>query len=94
MKILLIRFSALGDTGLGHLAEAVGLAALILFGPTVPAFGFAPRGANSRALERPLFCRPCSLHGRKPCRYGHLDCLGGIAVADVLDALLGMGALV
>jgi len=76
-----------GDSGLGHLAEALGLPVLTLFGPTVPAFGFPPRGPDSRVLERDLPCRPCSLHGSKPCRYGHGDCLGGIRPEHVLGAL-------
>ncbi len=80
-----------GDSGLGHLAEALGLPVLTIFGPTVPAFGFPPRGTMSRVLERDLSCRPCSLHGRKPCRYGHGDCLGGIGTKTVLESLDDMG---
>ena len=82
-----------GDTGLGHLAEAVGVPALILFGPTVPAFGFAPSSESSRLLERSMHCRPCSLHGSLPCRYGHRDCLARIAPEEVLAALVDMGAV-
>jgi ADP-heptose:LPS heptosyltransferase len=81
-----------GDTGLGHLAEAVGVPVLALFGPTVPAFGFAPWRPESRVLERPLACRPCSLHGEKPCRYGHRDCLAGLSPEEVLAALSALGA--
>ncbi len=80
-----------GDSGLGHLAEALGLPVLTLFGPTVPAFGFPPRGPRSRVLELDLSCRPCSLHGRKLCRHGHGDCLDNIRVPDVLTALGEMG---
>lgn len=82
-----------GDSGLVHLAETVGLPVLALFGPTVPAFGFAPRLAASQRLERPLACRPCSLHGQKPCRFGHGNCLAEIGVESVLAALAEMGAL-
>ncbi|MBN2171446.1 MAG: glycosyltransferase family 9 protein [Candidatus Krumholzibacteriota bacterium] len=82
-----------GDSGLGHLAEAAGTPVLALFGPTVPAFGFAPRLPASRVLERPLACRPCSLHGEKPCRLGTRACLAGIDADAALDALAAMGAL-
>lgn len=82
-----------GDSGLGHLAEATGTPALVLFGPTVPAFGFAPRLPASRVLERPLPCRPCSLHGEKPCRLGTRACLTDIGADEVLATLAAMGAL-
>ena len=82
-----------GDSGLAHLAEAVGVPVLTLFGPTVPAFGFGPRLADSRVLERPLACRPCALHGEKPCRYGHADCLRAIDAPRVLAELERMGVL-
>jgi len=39
-----------GDTGLAHLAEAVGRPTRVLFGPTVEAFGFAPRRPDSLIL--------------------------------------------
>lgn len=81
------------DSGLVHLAEAVATPVLDLFGPTVPAFGFAPRLAASRVLERPLGCRPCSLHGAQPCRFGHGNCLHEIGADAVFAALNAMGVL-
>ncbi len=82
-----------GDTGLGHLAEALEIPTLILFGPTVPAFGFAPRRPESRIIQRSLACRPCSLHGSAPCRFGHLDCLSGIPIGNVLGELRAMDVI-
>ena len=82
-----------GDSGLGHLAEALGLPVLTLFGPTVPGFGFAPRNPGSRILERAMGCRPCSLHGRKPCRFGHGDCLARIGPELVIEQLAAMELL-
>jgi D-glycero-D-manno-heptose 1,7-bisphosphate phosphatase len=29
--------------------------------------GFSPRGLDDRVIEVDEYCRPCSLHGRKPC---------------------------
>ncbi len=52
------------DTGLAHLAEAVGAPARMLFGPTHPEMGFGPWGAQSRSIQTPLSCRPCSRNGR------------------------------
>lgn len=89
---LLSRSTALvsGDTGVMHMATAVGTPVVALFGPTVEAFGFFPYRARARVLERDLPCRPCSRMGGPACPLGHHDCLRGIlpdAVLAALDAL-------
>ncbi len=53
-----------GDTGLAHLAEAMGIPAVILFGPTVPDLGFGPWRPESHSLGISLWCRPCGKDGR------------------------------
>ncbi|GAB4265082.1 MAG: glycosyltransferase family 9 protein [Deferrisomatales bacterium] len=73
-----------------HLAEAVGTPAVALFGPTVGGFGFSPLDPASVVLERDLPCRPCSLHGEKPCRRGDQGCLAAISAAEVRQALAGL----
>lgn len=55
------------DSGLAHLSSAVGTPTLAVFGPTHPVLGFAPRGLFDRVVEVDEPCRPCSLHGKKPC---------------------------
>ncbi|MGH8016468.1 MAG: HAD-IIIA family hydrolase, partial [Candidatus Zixiibacteriota bacterium] len=55
------------DSGIAHLSSAVGTPVISIFGPTHPALGFAPRGLFDRVIEVDEFCRPCSLHGDKPC---------------------------
>lgn len=62
------------DSSLGHIAEAVDTPVLVLFGPTVEGFGFAPRKKESRAFSSLLGCRPCSKHGKAPCRFGDKLC--------------------
>ncbi len=52
------------DTGLGHLAESVGVPAHIIFGPTAPDQGFGPWRPDSTASGAPLWCRPCGKDGR------------------------------
>lgn len=52
------------DTGLAHLAEAVGTPAGVIFGPTHPEAGFGPRLSGSAAIGVDLFCRPCGKDGR------------------------------
>jgi len=80
-----------GDTGLMHVAAAVGTPVVALFGPTVRAFGFFPSGPGHRVLERDLACRPCSVHGSARCPLGHFRCLLDITTdtvrAAVLDAI-------
>ena len=78
------------DSGLLHLAEAVGTPVLALFGPTVREFGYFPVLESSSVLERTLDCRPCSRNGKRPCHRGDLACLVDItpeAAFAALDAL-------
>ncbi len=55
------------DSGIAHLASSVGTTVIALFGPTHPSLGFAPRGLFDQVIQVPEECRPCSLHGSKPC---------------------------
>ena len=71
-----------------HLAGAVGTRVVALFGPTVPSFGFGPRGADDRVVEvSDLPCRPCSRHGPQVCPLGHHRCMTEISVEQVAKAL-------
>ncbi len=71
-----------------HLATAAGTPVIAIFGPTVPAFGFGPRGARDVVVEHPtLACRPCSAHGPQVCPLGHHHCMTELPVASVLSAV-------
>jgi lipopolysaccharide heptosyltransferase II len=71
-----------------HLATAVGTPVVALFGPTVPEFGFGPRGAEDLALGRDgLPCRPCSRHGPQTCPLGHHRCMRELSVDTVAKAV-------
>jgi heptosyltransferase-2 len=71
-----------------HLATAVGTPVVALFGPTVPGFGFGPRGPGDVTLGRDgLACRPCSKHGPETCPLGHHRCMRELAVETVAAAL-------
>lgn len=78
------------DSGLMHLAEAVGVPVTALFGPTVRTFGYFPSLERSKSIERDLPCRPCSRNGAAPCPRGTHDCLEGIPEATVFDAVADM----
>jgi ADP-heptose:LPS heptosyltransferase len=74
-----------GDTGLAHLAEAVGVSALVIFGPTTPDMGFGPWRDQSRALEVSLGCRPCGKDGRYCYRFTQkYECLKRLSPDAVL----------
>jgi heptosyltransferase-2 len=76
-----------GDTGVMHMATAVGTPVLALYGPTVEAFGFFPYTRKASVLELPLPCRPCTAQGGPRCPLGHHRCLRDIQPSAVHEAL-------
>ena len=68
-----------GDTGVAHLAAAVDVATVTLFGPTDRRLT-APRGRKSRTLDRAAPCAPCFL---PRCPIDHV-CLTRIEPDEVL----------
>ena len=78
------------DSGLTHLAEAMGVPVVALFGPTVETFGYYPSLASSKTVERSMTCRPCSRNGSRPCPKGNQECMTGIDVDTVESAVLDM----
>ncbi len=75
-----------GDTGLLHLAGALGVPVLGLFGPTTGTDGFWDPACGV-LVERPLPCRPCSLHGGATCPIGDHLCLRDITAEDAWRGL-------
>lgn len=66
------------DTGLMHIATALGKEIISIWGNTVPDFGFAPYlpHQNSKMVEvKNLSCRPCSKIGYAKCPKGHFKCM-------------------
>jgi heptosyltransferase-2 len=77
-----------GDTGVMHMATAVGTPVIALFGPTVRPFGFFPYTDRAEVLELGLPCRPCSSKGGPRCPLGHHLCLRNIGPDMVYQALI------
>jgi heptosyltransferase-2 len=80
-----------GDSGLGHIAAAMGTPVVTLFGPTESRCT-GPWGPNCVALrtDEPEPCMPCyetPLFGR--CPYGQ-RCLTQIADDRIIDSLMGL----
>lgn len=70
-----------------HLAGAVGTPSVAIFGPTVPSFGFGPRGSGAVVERSDLACRPCSTHGPARCPLRHHRCMREIPAAVVRDTI-------
>lgn len=69
------------DTGLMHIADALKVPLITIWGPTVQEFGFSPQSKESHIVEiNDLNCRPCSTHGSKICPKGHFKCMKMISV--------------
>lgn len=81
------RAAVVNDSAPLHLAQAAEVPTIALFGSTVPAFGFGPRGPRDRVLERDLPCRPCGRHGHRACPLGTLACLEQLGPELVIQAL-------
>ena len=74
------------DSGLMHMATALQVPVVAIFGPTVQEFGFYPFQARAEVVREPLSCRPCSTKGSMRCPRGHHACMQDIPSARVLGA--------
>ena len=75
------------DSAAAHLAAAAGRPVVAVFGPTVPAFGFAPSGSGHIVLETDLECRPCGVHGGNRCPRRTFACMRAVTPEAVLEAV-------
>lgn len=79
------------DSGLMHVASAVGTKVIAIFGSTVKEFGFAPYNCQNLILENnSLTCRPCSHIGRSSCPKKHFKCMKEISPSTVFENLKSM----
>ena len=81
--------AVVNDSGLMHVAAALGVPVVALFGSSSQTFT-PPLSSRARVLERHLDCRPCFA---RTCPLGHLDCLAGISVDRVFASVMELGAL-
>ena len=78
------RVVVVGNTGPAHLAAAVGTPVVSLFAPTVPAVRWRPWQVPHVLLYVDVPCAGCRA---RTCPVPGHPCLGGVAVADVADAV-------
>jgi len=77
------------DSGITHIASAFNVPSIVFFGPTVLSFGFEPFCDRYYVFEiKNLPCRPCSLHGEKPCKRKDYACLSWIEPELVFERIL------
>ncbi len=72
------------DSGPLHLAAALGVPVVGLFGPAPPALT-APRNVRGTLLYHPVECSPCD---QLACIRPHASCMTMIPVADVVQSIL------
>ena len=76
------------DSGAMHVAGAVGIPTVGIFGSTSPD-KTAPLGPRARPIHHPIECSPCF---DRRCRFGHTRCFDPITPEIVADALAGLSA--
>jgi heptosyltransferase-2 len=76
------------DSGSMHVAGALGIPTVGIFGSTNPT-RTAPLGPRTRVLYHQIECSPCL---ERTCRFGHYDCLKRIGAHEVDGALEELGA--
>jgi len=79
------------DSGISHMAAALGIPVLAVFGPTDPEV-WSPRGGKVVVIRRAIPCSPCPQERFFQCKQS--DCLREVSIGDVLKGLeqLGMKA--
>ena len=75
------------DSGPMHIASALRVPVVAIFGPTHPKLGFAPVGSKNVVLCADVRCSPCSLHGEKRCSKKYRFCMDLIEPDMVIEAV-------
>jgi ADP-heptose:LPS heptosyltransferase len=82
------RFFVGNDSGISHMAAALGLATVAIFGPTDRRV-WSPRGEKTFVVSRDVYCSPCPQERFFQCK--GLECLRGIGIGEVLEGLKRIG---
>ena len=74
------------DSLVMHLASLVATPVVSVWGATHPGLGFFGYGCDPRGIvQADMECRPCSVFGNKPCRYGDYRCLHAVTPAMIVE---------
>lgn len=67
------------DSLVMHMASLVATPVVSVWGATHPGLGFLGYGcAQEHVLQADMACRPCSVFGAKPCKFGDYRCLRAV----------------
>ncbi len=76
------------DSGNQHLAALSGTRVVSVWGATHPLAGFlAWQQSEEDCVQLDMPCRPCSIYGNKPCKYGAYPCLKNISPEDIVNKI-------
>ena len=79
------------DSANMHLASLVDVPVVTVWGATHPYCGYKGwHQKESRAISLPMPCRPCSLHGDRPCHRDDYHCLTAIKPQFIADRILSL----
>jgi ADP-heptose:LPS heptosyltransferase len=76
------------DSGISHMAAALGLPTIVIFGPTDQRV-WSPRGKKTFVVRRGVYCSPCPQERFFQCK--DFECLRGIEMREVLEGLKKAG---
>ena len=89
MSLLSLSKVVLGsDTGLLHIAEALGIPVNMILGPTSQETGGGVNLKSSKNIEVDIWCRPCSQNGQKHCYRSKQYCMENISAEKVVSTLM------
>lgn len=80
------------DSSSVHMAAACRVPVVDIYGSTVPALGFTPYRCENTIVEHDVACRPCTHIGRSECPKHHFQCMNGIGIASVVEAVVRYGS--
>lgn len=82
------------DSLVMHLAALVGTPVVSVWGATHPGLGFLGWGCDpADVLQADLPCRPCSVYGSEPCKFGDYRCLRAVTPRMIADRVADVVAL-
>ncbi len=79
------------DSGISHMATALGLPTMVIFGPTDERV-WSPKGEKVIVIRKEVHCFPCPQERFLLCK--DVECLKGIEMGEVLDGLERIGVKV
>jgi ADP-heptose:LPS heptosyltransferase len=82
------RFFVGNDSGISHMAAALGLPTVVIFGPTDRRV-WSPRGEKTFVVSRDVYCSPCPQERFFQCK--DVECLSGIGIGEVLGGAVKIG---